>query len=287
MKSAFVSVVAVSAACKTILRFAIGTLGPLFLAVAQAETLSPVFDGHIHYSADARNAYSVDQIIAILKRAGIERALVSSTPNDGTITLHAKDPARIVPELRPYRNRDDMGSWYRDPNIATFIETELKRGIYRSIGEFHLHAGQTDTPVVRRVVAAAVERGIPLHAHSDDGAVHELFAIDPKVKIIWAHAGMSSPPATIRTLLDRHATLWVELSLRGSDIAPGGRLDSAWRELFVHHSDRFIIGTDTWVTSRWEQVESENRLARAWLAQLPADIAEKIAFRNAAQLFPK
>jgi hypothetical protein len=281
------SAIAANALRTTILYYATGSLVLLFLVVAQAETLSPVFDGHIHYSADARNTYSVDKIISILKQAGIERALVSSTPNDGTIALHEKDPARIVPELRPYRNRDDMGLWYRDPNIATFIETELKRGIYRSIGEFHLHAGQTDTPVVRRVVALAVERGIPLHAHSDDGAVRELFAIDPTVKIIWAHAGMSSPPATIRTLLDRHATLWVELSIRGGDIAPGGRLDSAWRELFLRYPDRFMIGTDTWITPRWEQVESENRFARAWLAQLPADVVEKIAFRNAAQLFPK
>src|SRR5207237_1420889 len=58
---------------------------------AAADVLPPVFDGHIHYNADARCTYSGDEILSRLKRAGIERALISSTPNDGTIALYEKD----------------------------------------------------------------------------------------------------------------------------------------------------------------------------------------------------
>jgi hypothetical protein len=267
--------------------FALWVIAAVFAYCAHADMSSPVFDGHLHYNADARGAYGVDEILSRLKRAGIERALVSSTPNDGTIALYEKDPTRIVPELRPYRGGGDAGTWYQDPSTVAFIETELKRGIYRSIGEFHLHGDQTDSPVVRRVVALAAERGLPLHAHSDDAAVRGLYAIDPKITIVWAHAGMSAPPSLVRSMLDRFPTLRVELSIRGPDIAPGGKLDEAWRELFLRYPDRFLIGTDTWTPSRWDELASENRFARAWLAQLPPEVAEKIAYRNGARLFPK
>jgi hypothetical protein len=247
----------------------------------------PIFDAHIHYNAEARGQYSPQKVIEILNRAGVERALVSSTPNDGTRELHALHPSRIVAELRPYRKQGDSGTWFRDPTVPDFLAQELKRGIYRAIGEFHLHTGETDTPVVRRVVQLAVEHRIPLHAHSDDGAIRELFAIDPKVKILWAHAGMSAGPETVRKLLDQYPALWVELSMRTGDVAPGGKLAPAWREVFLRHPDRFMVGTDTWTTSRWEEVEAENRLVHAWLAQLPHEIALKISLSNARRLFPK
>ena len=48
-------------------------------------------------------------------RAGVKRALVSSTPDDGTIKLYQRDPKRIVPILRPYRTREDIGHWWQDP----------------------------------------------------------------------------------------------------------------------------------------------------------------------------
>lgn len=256
-------------------------------SVAMSADALRIFDAHIHLSADAAAQYTPEQVIQILDRAGVERALVSSSPNDGTRALYEKFPSRIVPEVRPYFQRGETGSWFRNPDVIPLVENELKRGIYRGIGEFHLYAGQTDSPVVRRLVQLALERNIPLHAHSDDGAIHELFALAPKAKILWAHAGMSTGPATLRAMLDRYPTLWVELSLRSGDVAPIGKLNAAWRELFLRYPDRFVVGTDTWTPSRWEDVETEHRVVRAWLAQLPLEIAEKIAFRNAAQLYPK
>jgi hypothetical protein len=257
-----------------------------FDVLASAANDMPLFDAHIHYSADARTTYTTDDVFKIFDRAGIDRALVSSTPNEGTLALYQRNPRRIVPELRPYRTRADKESWFLDPSIIEFMEQEIKSGIYRAIGEFHLSSGQADTPVVRRIVALAIERDIPLHAHSDDGAIRELFAINPKVKILWAHAGMTASAEVIGAMLERYPTLWVELSLRNSDIAPDGRLDPAWRAAFLRYPGRFVIGTDTWVTPRWETVEAESRAARAWLAQLPREVAEQIAYRNGARMFP-
>ena len=63
-------------------------------------------------------------------------------------------------------------------------------------------------------------------------------------------------------------------------------IDPAWRALLIRHADRFLAGTDTWVTSRWEALPGSVEEVRAYLAQLPPDVAEKIAYKNAERLFP-
>jgi hypothetical protein len=77
----------------------------------------------------------------------------------------------------------------------------------------------------------------------------------------------------------------VELALR-SDVAPGGTLDPAWKALFLRKPDRFMVGTDTWTTSRWDEIRPATAAVQQWLAQLPRDVAEQIAYRNGERLFP-
>ncbi len=255
------------------------------LPVAAAGQSIPLFDAHVHYSSDAWKKYSVDEVLAILDQAGVERALVSSTPDDGTLKLFEAAPERVVPELRPYRTGADMGTWHSDASILPYLEERLRRGIYRGIGEFHLSADKAATPVVRRVIELAVERQIPLHAHSDEKAVAALFAVDRRVKILWAHAGMSTPVQAVGEMLDRYSNLWVELSYRLDEVAPGGRVSPAWRTLFQRHPDRFLFGSDTWTPGRWSEVPALANAARAWLKELPPDLAAAIAFRNAERLY--
>ena len=57
------------------------------------------------------------------------------------------------------------------------------------------------------------------------------------------------------------------------------------RQAFTEFPDRFLLGTDTWTPSRWNDIVSTAATERAWLADLPADLAEKIAWKNAAALF--
>jgi hypothetical protein len=42
--------------------------------------------------------------------------------------------------------------------------------------------------------------------------------------------------------------------------------------------------TDTWIPSRWADLADLQRGTRAWLRQLPADVAERIASGNAERL---
>lgn len=251
----------------------------------------PLVDGHIHYNFDSPQRFPPQVVVRILDEAGITHALLSSTPNDGTRLLYETYPERFIPELRPYRKTSDFetwalerASWYRDPQTVTFIEQELERGIYRGIGEFHANGDEAATPEMRAIAQLAERKGLWLHAHSDAPAVEHLFAHAPSLTIIWAHAGMSTPPAEIDRMLSTYPRLYAELSYR-YEVASGGEVNPAWRELFLEFPDRFIYGSDTWIPPRWEAVVPLAREARAWLAELPPEVAERIAFRNAQRLF--
>ena len=45
-----------------------------------------------------------------------------------------------------------------------------------------------------------------------------------------------------------------------------------------------MVGTDTYTPERWHYVVEHAAYSRKWLAELPADLADNIAFRNAEQL---
>ena len=46
-----------------------------------------------------------------------------------------------------------------------------------------------------------------------------------------------------------------------------------------------MVGTDTYATGRWDAYGDLIEEHRRWLAQLPRDVAEAIAWGNAARLF--
>jgi predicted TIM-barrel fold metal-dependent hydrolase len=256
------------------------------LYATPASAQLPIFDAHIHFSRPDWDSYTPERALSILAQAGVRRALVSSTPDDGTLMLYDRAPAAIVPFLRPYRTRDDMASWTRDAAVASYVEERLnKRKVYRGIGEVHFGADDVDAPTVRRVAALAKARGLFLQCHIDETTVEKMLTTYPDVKILWAHAGMSSTAATVGRLVDRYPMLWVELALR-TDVAPDGTLDPAWRALFVRRPERFMVGTDTWTTSRWEAVRPATAAVQRWLQQLPRDAAEQIAWKNGDRLFP-
>src|SRR5437763_13429747 len=85
----------------------------------------PVFDAHIHYNREAWGLYSVDEALAILDQAGVRKAFVSSTPDEGTQMLYDRAPERIVPSLLPYRTPADQFTFSRDPRIVSYVQERL------------------------------------------------------------------------------------------------------------------------------------------------------------------
>jgi len=245
-------------------------------AVIAAEL--PIFDAHIHFSHDAADQIPVAEAVAILRKAGLKGALVSSSNDEGTQKLFEAAPDIVVPELRPYRSRGEIGSWVRDAKVIEYLEARLKRYRYVAIGEFHLYGADADLPVPRRMVELARQYDLMLHAHSDADAVERLFAQWPQARVLWAHSGFDRPDK-VREMLRKHGNLWADLAFR-TDQASGGKVDAEWRNAFEEFPDRFMVGTDTFTPERWYFIGEHAEWSRAWLKDLPPALAERIAWKN-------
>ena len=253
---------------------------------ARAEEPLPIFDGHMHYSASAWAVLDAPGILGKMERAGVPRALVSSAPDEGTLKLAAAAPSRFVPVLRPYCRDVGSGNWYRDEGMLAYLSARLDQGGYVGIGEFHFfEAAAAESELVRGVVALAMKHGLHLHIHSGWEAVERILGYEPQVETLWAHAGMSDPPEIVERTLARNPSVVTELSFRAGEVAPGGTISPEWRALLEKHRKRVMIGTDTYVNGRWDSYEGLVMEHRDWLNRLPRDLAEDIAFRNAARIF--
>lgn len=256
---------------------------------ARAAEPLPLFDAHLHYNWEPTPYYPLDKVLSLFREHGVTGILATSRPNDGTRALVEAKPKDlwVVPFIRPYKVRDDIQTWFNDPKIFELVQTEFKRGYYRGIGEFHLTGKAAATEWVKRTVDFAVAHDLVLHAHADDEALEILFSHNPGARIIWAHTGFSTTPDKVARYLERYPQMWGELSYRYGITEGGGKLSEDWKKLFLRYPDRFLLGSDTWISERWASYGAIMAEYRGWLAQLPRDAAEKIAYRNAERLFGK
>ena len=247
----------------------------------------PIFDAHIHYKEPAWAAYPPGSIIELMDRNGVAMGLVSSTPDEGTIALWEFAPNRIVPELRPYHGDAGSSNWSKSPGMEDYLRKRLETYPHEGIGEFHIRrVDPDDEPLLRQVAAMAMERNIPVHVHSDAPPVDLLYRLEPGLTVIWAHAGMTEPAVLVGRMMEKYPTLYADTSFRELDILQSGaELDPDWKEVLIRYQDRFMVGTDTWVNSQWDRYSELIAINRQWLALLPHEVAERIAYRNAEKLF--
>ncbi len=243
----------------------------------------PIFDAHLHYSHDAWDMVPPRDAVALLRKAGLRRALVSSSNDDGNQKLLAEAPDLILPSLRPYRTRGEISTWFRDESVITYMEQRLAKHTYVAIGEFHLYGADADLPVPRRMVQLARQYKLLLHAHSDADAIERLFRQWPEARILWAHSGFDQPDR-LREMLNKHKNLWCDLAFR-TDHGSGGKVGPEWRRAFLDFPDRFMVGTDSYTPERWPYVVEHADWSRGWMKDLPPEVAERIAYRNGEAVF--
>jgi hypothetical protein len=256
----------------------------------------PLFDAHLHYNDDAQAPHPLPDVLGRMQRSGVRAIVANSRPNDGTLTLAAAREATrvadvtVVPFVRLYRDRADYGSWFRDESIYRMVQDALARGTpagpFRGLGEFHLYdSANADGPIAARLMKLARERGLAVLAHCDEVAIDKLMAHAPGTRLIWAHTGIGGTPlAQVRELMQRHPTLLGELSYRPG-LTDGDRLAPAWREALLALPGRFLVGSDTWVNARWQHYEALMAAYRAWLGELPREVAQRVGWANGAALF--
>jgi hypothetical protein len=264
----------------------------------------PIFDAHLHYNEEAFNGsegpHPLPDVLGRMQRNGVRAVIANSRPNEGTRSLAQAPQAReagvtVVPFVRLYRNRADYGNWFRDESIYEMVQSELARGTaagpYRGLGEFHLYeSANADGPVARKLMALAEEKDLAVLAHVDDAAIDLLMAHTPskgaKARLIWAHTGIGGAPvARVEQLLAKYPRLMGELSYRPGLTCEGGKLCPEWRQLLLKYPDRFLLGSDTWINQRWLHYDDTMKGYRAWLGDLPADVARRIAWDNGAAMF--
>lgn len=262
------------------------------MVATQAHAVEPlrIFDAHMHYNIEARAAYPPAKVLEIFRQNNVRGILANSRPNEGSELLMkvAPDTLTIVPFIRVYRDRADYGTWHKNPEIVAMIEREFAdgamKGKVRGIGEFHLYGDEAKSKEFAQIVAFAQKHDLWLHAHSDEAAIDTIFTLAPKAKVIWAHTGFNVATERVAAMMKAHPDLMGELSYR-NDVTDGGKLSKPWRALFTAYPDRFLLGSDCWVTERWAQYGEIMDYYQRWLAELPRDIGNKIAHRNAERIF--
>ena len=265
----------------------------LLVTTAQAVEPLPIFDAHMHYNIEARDTYPPAKVLEIFRQSNVRGILATSRPNEGSALLMKAAPAAspaltVVPFIRVYRDRADYGTWHKNPEIVAMIEREFAEGAMkgkvRGIGEFHLYGEEAKSKEFAQIVAFAQKNDLWLHAHSDEAAISHIFTLAPKAKVIWAHTGFSVATDRVAAMMKAHPDLMGELSYR-NDVTDGGKLSKPWRALFTTYPDRFLLGSDCWVTERWAQYGEIMDYYQRWLAELPRDVATKIAYRNGERIF--
>jgi hypothetical protein len=257
----------------------------------------PLFDAHLHYNEEAHATVPPAEAFARMQRSGVRAVVANSRPNSGTRELATALPlaraagVTVVPFVRLYRNRADYTSWFADESIHRMVLDELAAGTpagpYRGIGEFHLYdSANANGPVACSLMQLAQQRDLAVLAHVDDVAIELLLRHAPQAKLVWAHTGIGGTPvARVRELMRAHPTLRGELSYRPGLTGDDGQLSPEWRALFIELPQRFMVGSDTWINERWSSYEALMREARVWLGGLPAALAARIGWGNAAMLY--
>ncbi len=245
------------------------------------------FDAHMHYNEEAWGPVPPKAVLRMMDDSGVAMALVSSTPDEGTLTLSSFAPNRIVPELRPYHGDADSTNWARVPDMFEYLSKRLSSRTYEGIGEFHLHQVSTaNEALLRQVAALAKEHDLLIHVHSGKAPVDLLYKMEPGLRIIWAHAGMLEPANVVEEMMAKYETLYADTSYRESDIMnEDGSIDADWRRVIERFPDRFMVGSDTWTNSQWAEYRDLMAINRKWLSKFSRAIAESIAYKNAERLF--
>lgn len=245
-----------------------------------------LFDAHLHFNAEDASQHQPERVVALLRQSGIDTAVVTSRPPSQVLRLHALAPDLIVPMLGVYRTAaDKQRLWLYDKRLPARVESALSDSRWQAIGELHVFALDRHNPVFIDVVKLAEARHLPLLIHSDPAVIDALFQHAPDAKVIWAHAGAYPLPELLRDYLQRYPNLYVDLSVREERVAPQGEIDTDWEWLLVEFSDRFLIGVDTYRTSRWDQYPDVLGQIRNWLDQLPTEVARNIGSENGKRLF--
>ena len=206
---------------------------------------------------------------------------------------------------------DDQSAEFKA--LMAMLEEDFAAGKLKGIGEIFANARTTskawmgrkmriDAPTHKAMMDLAAKHGgvLTIHVEWDDDSVRELQALaayNPQGRIIIAHCGSNTSAGDIRLVLRQHQNLYCDLSARHPPkLTPGlmrskpeqkiftaTGLEEDWRVLIEEMPDRFMVGSDTQTEADYDG--SMHTIRIGLLANLKPATAEKVAYRNAQELF--
>ncbi len=289
------------------LRVSIFIISALLSSLGCAQAQMPFADTHIHFNWDQKEIIDASTVVNKLRQAGVDFAVVSSTPSALALELKQAGDDLIVPIFSPYTHELGRQDWYLDQRTVELAEAGLRQRLYHGIGEVHFMSGfrpRPDNPIFQQLMHLAIEYEVPVLIHVDAGNEQTFLDIcrgHPQLTLIFAHAGGHLEARHIRNIIRACVNVTIEFSARdpwrfdGLTDANRHLLD-AWRELVLEYPDRFITGTDpVWKVTRtqtwdqaddgWDYFEQLIDYHRSWIAELPPQIQPKVAFENARRLY--
>ena len=265
-------------------------------AAGKAPYGGPLIDAHSHLP----NLQVLDAYVAAMKRHKVDKVVLL-----GVGGVQKQDVEWIAAAAKRHPDRVIQGAPVPDPlgqGQASKLDALLGSGQYRAAGEVHVRQEsrkidrRADDPAFGQVLEVAAKHGVPVVIHCEltaaaASSLEPALQKHPKAVIVLAHGG-SAEPAMLEGLLGRNPNLLVDLSGMHYQRTPRlasekGPLDPAWKALIEKFPDRFLMGIDVWAPRLFEPATLDRLLAwtRRILGELPPEVAQKVAYRNAARLF--
>jgi hypothetical protein len=160
--------------------------------------------------------------------------------------------------------------------------------------DLHMEAVVQDMAVPPRLLQMSSLN--PPKVQENITALERLLSSNRKARIVWAHIGWDNTgnlsTALLRRLLRAHPNLHLQLRvpprppfvLENRPLDEGGRLRPEWLDLMSSFTERFVLGSDTFMARPgWE--EGLKRTGSV-LWQLPPETARKVGRENACEPAP-
>jgi predicted TIM-barrel fold metal-dependent hydrolase len=182
------------------------------------------------------------------------------------------------------------------------LDVELARTKARVMGEVHIREASRkierdpSSPAFMQILELSAQRGVPIVIHDEltpaaAASLEAALAAHRQAIIVLAHAG-GAKPSGLERLLARNANLRIDLSGMHFQRTPSlakekGRLDPAWKALIAKMPARFMMGIDVWAARLFEPPMLDRLMTwtRRVLGELPPDVAERVAWKNASDLY--
>lgn len=278
----------------------------------------PLIDAH----SQVDNGVDMNQAVSLMNEAGIAHAILSSLrggkKTSEIIAAAKRYPGRITPSIGL------KGEAFRSGDAAALARIRQAGGLpaFAAMSEvmiLHQQKGKVapeivvdfDAPQVREALSIALKRRWPLVMHIEFGfarargdyekylkGLDAFLDVHPDHSMALTHMGQLAPAEVGRLIevhrnvhfLTSHAnTVWIRNkghSMPWTDLFEGKTMAPEWQAVLLRHPDRFVLAFDNVLDEDWsDDYVAQVRVWQTALADLPSDVANAVAHRNAERLW--